>query len=288
MELTAVGKRYGRGGRWVLRDVALAVGPGELVRIAGANGSGKSTLLRLVAGIERPSTGRVVRSGAAAYVPERFPPALPFDASSYLLRVGRVHGLSAAGARRRAGEWLDRFGIADRAGTPLSRLSKGTCQKVAVAQALMAEAPVLLLDEAWTGLDPGARAVLDEAAVERAAAGAAVLFVDHDPNRLAGRTGAAYRVGPDGGLRPVAEGPEPVVADGPVMEIEVELPDGAALPERLPGGPEAVALGGALVRLTVPAGHSDALLRALLLGRPGVRVLAVRRREGERCGGSDH
>ncbi|MBO1418940.1 ATP-binding cassette domain-containing protein [Streptomyces sp. FH025] len=280
MELTAVGKRYGRGGRWILRDVHLAVGPGELVRIAGANGSGKSTLLRLVAGIERPSTGRVVRPGAAAYVPERFPPALPFDAASYLLRVGRVHGLSAEVARRRAGEWLDRFGIADRAGTPLSRLSKGTCQKVAVAQALIAEAPVLLLDEAWTGLDPQARAVLDEAAAERAAAGGAVLFVDHDPARLAGLTGAAYRVGADGALRP--EETAVPVAGGPVMEIELDVPDGAPLPERLPGAPEVMALEGTAVRLAVSAGYSDALLRGLLLGRPGVRVLAVRRREGER------
>ncbi|MFI9161708.1 ATP-binding cassette domain-containing protein [Kitasatospora aureofaciens] len=284
MELTAVGKRYGRGGRWILRGVRLAVGPGELVRITGANGSGKSTLLRLVAGIERPSTGRVVRPGAAAYVPERFPPALPFDAASYLLRVGRVHGLSEAVARRRSGEWLDRFGIADRAGTPLSRLSKGTCQKVAVAQALIAEARVLLLDEAWTGLDPGARAVLDEAAAERAAAGAAVLFVDHDPARLAGRTSAAYRVGADGGLCPVEEEPPPraVGGGGPVMEIEVDVPDGAPLPERMPGAPEPTALGGTAVRLTVAAAHSDALLRSLLLGRPAVRVLAVRRREGQR------
>ncbi|MEU4115159.1 ATP-binding cassette domain-containing protein [Kitasatospora sp. NPDC028055] len=278
MELTAVGKRYGRGGRWILRDVGLAVGPGELVRIAGANGSGKSTLLRLVAGIERPSAGRVVRPGAAAYVPERFPPALPFDAASYLLRVGRVHGLSAGEARRRAGEWLDRFGIADRAGTPLSRLSKGTCQKVAVVQALIAEARVLLLDEAWTGLDPQARAVLDDAAAERAAAGGTVLFVDHDPARLAGRTSAAYRVGADGGLRP-AEEAAPVVDGGPVVEVEVDLPDGAPLPERLPGAPVVTALGGTAVRLEVPAGHSDALLRGLLLGRPGLRVLAVRRRE---------
>ncbi|MFF7992938.1 ATP-binding cassette domain-containing protein [Kitasatospora xanthocidica] len=282
MELSAVGKRYGRGGRWVLRGVDLAAGPGELVRIAGANGSGKSTLLRLVAGIERPSAGRVVRPGPAAYVPERFPPALPFDAAGYLLRVGRVHGLSAERARRRAGEWLDRFGIADRAGTPLSRLSKGTCQKVAVAQALLAEARVLVLDEAWTGLDPEARAVLDEAAAERAAAGGTVLFVDHDPARLAGLTSAAYLVGADGGLRSTEDGPAAPAGVGPVMEIEVDVPDGAPLPDRLPGAPERTGLTGTEVRLAVLAVHSDALLRRLLLGRPAVRVLAVRRREEER------
>ncbi|MFJ6622612.1 ATP-binding cassette domain-containing protein [Kitasatospora sp. NPDC091335] len=284
MELTAVGKRYGRGGPWILRGVDLAVGPGELVRIAGRNGSGKSTLLRLAAGIERPSTGRVVRPGATAYVPERFPPALPFDAASYLLRVGRVHGLSAERARQRAGEWLDRFGIADRAGTPLSRLSKGTCQKVAVAQALLPEARVLLLDEAWTGLDPEARAVLDEAAAERAAAGGTVLFVDHDPARLAGLTSAAYLVGTDGAVRAVeARAAEPVRDGGPVMAVEVDVPDGAPLSAPLPGAPEVTALAGTAVRLVVPAAHSDALLRRLLLGRPAVRVLAVRRLgEGER------
>ncbi|WP_063752570.1 ATP-binding cassette domain-containing protein [Streptomyces sp. NRRL S-350] len=287
MELAAVGKRYGRRGRWVLRGVDLTLGPGELVRIVGANGSGKSTLLRLAAGIERPSAGRVVRPGATAYVPERFPPALPFDAASYLLRVGRVHGLSAEQSRRRAGEWLDRFGIADRAGTPLSRLSKGTCQKVAVAQALLAEARVLLLDEAWTGLDPQARAVLDEAAAERAAAGGTVLFVDHDPARLAGLTSAAYGVGADGALRPVADGAAVPAQGGPVMEIEVDVPDGAPLPDRLPGMPELTPLAGTAVRLAVPAAHSDALLRRLLLGRPAVRVLAVRRRGRSEPGRSE-
>ncbi|MFF3005162.1 ATP-binding cassette domain-containing protein [Kitasatospora sp. NPDC057940] len=282
MELTGVGKRYGRRGRWVLRGVDLAVGPGELVRIAGANGSGKSTLLRLAAGIERPTAGRVARPGGAAYVPERFPPALPFDAASYLLRVGRVHGLSAERARRRAGDWLDRFGIADRAGTPLSRLSKGTCQKVAVVQALLAQAPVLLLDEAWTGLDPDARAVLDEAAAERAADGGAVLFVDHDPARLAGLTSAAYRVGADGALRPAEEAEPAPDGGGPETEVEVDVPDGTPLPPRLPGAPRLTPLAGTAVRLTVPAAHTEALLRRLLIGRPAVRVLAVRQREGRR------
>ncbi|MEV7020587.1 ABC transporter ATP-binding protein [Kitasatospora sp. NPDC093558] len=282
MELAGVGKRYGRGGRWVLRGVDLAVRPGELVRIAGANGTGKSTLLKLAAGIERPSTGRVVRPGTAAYVPERFPPALPFDAASYLLRAGRVHGLPAAEARRRAGEWLDRFGIADRAGTPLNRLSKGTCQKVAVAQALLAGARVLLLDEAWTGLDPAARTVLDEAAAERAASGGAVLFVDHDPARLAGLTTAAYRVGADGGLRPAEEPSVPAGGPSAVVEVDVDVLDGEPLPARLPGAPELTALDGTAVRLTVPSAHSDALLRRLLTGSPAVSVLAVRRREEER------
>ncbi|WP_371479865.1 ATP-binding cassette domain-containing protein [Kitasatospora sp. NBC_00315] len=283
MGLSGVGKRYGRGGRWVLRDVDLELAPGDLVRIEGANGSGKSTLLKLVAGIERPSTGRIAVPGRRAYVPERFPPALPFDAAGYLLRLGRVHGLSAAEARRRSGQWLERFGIADRAGTPLSRLSKGTCQKVAVVQALIAEADVLLLDEAWTGLDVAARTVLDEAAADHAARGAVVLFVDHDPARLDGRATAGYRVGGDGALRAAPARPVPGPAEAPV-EIELDAP-GGPLPARLPGDPARTALGGTAVRLAVASRHSDALLRALLAARPDVRILALGRSQTPGPGG---
>ncbi|WP_329497494.1 ATP-binding cassette domain-containing protein [Kitasatospora herbaricolor] len=278
MRLDGVGKRYGRGGRWILRGADLALEPGALVRIEGPNGSGKSTLLKLAAGIERPSEGRVRPPRRRAYVPERFPPALPFDARGYLAKLGRVHGLPAAEARRRADFWLERLGVTAQADTPLSRLSKGTCQKVAVAQALLAEADLLLLDEAWTGLDQAARALLDEAAAERAALGGVVLFVDHDPNRLAGLATDGYRVGRDGALHrlPAAVG----AASGPLVEIDADSPDGplaGLLPARLPGDPDRAPLAGTAVRLTVQAGHSDALLRRLLTGRPAVRVLAVRR-----------
>nr|WP_145908192.1 ATP-binding cassette domain-containing protein [Kitasatospora viridis] len=260
MKLAGVGKQYRRGAPWVLRGADLDVPAGALVRIEGANGSGKSTLLKLVGGIEPPSRGRIELTGRRAYVPERFPPALPFDAGDYLRRLGRIHGLDARTAAARADEWLDRFGIADRAGTPLSRLSKGTCQKVAVAQALLAEADVLLLDEAWTGLDQDSRALLDQAAADRAAAGGTVLFVDHDLHRLAGLTTAAYRV-QDGALTP-AQPAAPVDPDRPPVRIRVAAPE---LPDRLPGDPKrAEPAPDGTVLLRVAAEHSDALLRRLL------------------------
>jgi ABC-type multidrug transport system ATPase subunit len=251
----------------VLRGVELAVGPGELVRIEGPNGSGKSTLLKVVAGIERAGEGTVAVEGRRAYVPERFPPALPFDALSYLVRMARIQGLPPAEARRRAASWLDRFGIAQYAGTPIERLSKGTCQKVAVAQALLAEAEVLLLDEAWTGLDQAARSLLDEAVAERTAGGGRVLFVDHDPNRLAGLATAAYAV-EKGELRAVdaPDGPS-----GPLVRIEAEGP----LPEWLPGRPTRKPLDDGATLLEVGAAHSDALLRRLLTGSPPAHIRSV-------------
>lgn len=266
MRLVGVGKRYGRRGPWILRDVELTALPGELVRITGPNGSGKSTLLKLIAGVEQPSAGRLQLPARRAYVPERFPPALPFDPQTYLRHLGRIHGLSAAEAVRRAGYWLDRFGIADRAGTPLSRLSKGTCQKVALAQALLAEADVLLLDEAWTGLDQAARSLLDEAVAECAAGGGRVLFIDHDPHRLAGLTTAAYEV-EDGRLLP-APADEPF---GPLVRIEAVGP----LPDWLPGAPARRRLAGDTTLLEVPSAHSDALLRRLLAARPAAHIRTV-------------
>ncbi|MFF0724099.1 ATP-binding cassette domain-containing protein [Streptomyces sp. NPDC004134] len=269
MRLDGVGRRYGRRGPWVLRGVDLRVPAGALVRVEGANGGGKSTLLRLLAGIDLPSAGRVAdRPARTAYVPERFPAALPLTALGYLTHLGRVQGLRGAEARRRAGEWLERFGAGESARTPLDELSKGGSQKVAVAQALLAEPELLVLDEAWTGLDAGARAELDAAVAERLAAGGAVVFVDHDPRRLADVPYAAYRAG---GGRAVAR----QAGGGPAVVVEAVGPPGARLPGGLPGAPLCEELPGGGCRLTVLAAHSDALLRALLGARPGWHIRGV-------------
>ncbi|MEU1616927.1 ATP-binding cassette domain-containing protein [Streptomyces sp. NPDC005722] len=265
MRLEAVGRRYGARGPWVLRGVDLDVPAGQVLRVEGANGSGKSTVLRILAGIDRPTTGRVSGRPRAAYVPERFPPALPFDAYGYLVHLGRVHGLGGRTAARRAAQWLECFGIAGHARTPLAELSKGTCQKVAVAQALVAEPELLVLDEAWTGLDPEARAVLDDAVRARCAAGGTVVFVDHDPRRLAADTTAAHRVA---GARLV---PVPLeAAAGPRVVIEAtgggEPPAGLVHEPAAPG----------TLRVTVPAGESDAVLRLLLAAAPPWHIRAVR------------
>ncbi len=268
-----MGHRYGLRGAWVLRGVDVALPARALVRVEGANGAGKSTLLRLLAGIDTPAEGRITgRRARTAYVPERFSATLPLTATDYLVHLGRVHGLRTAEAKRRAGEWLTRFGAAEHARTPLAELSKGTSQKVAVAQALLAAPDLLVLDEAWTGLDAAARAELDRAVAERVAAGATVVFVDHDPRRLAGAADLTLRAG-DGGVgtvtAPVATG----IAPGPRVLVVAVGPRGASLPTPLPGDPDrergAGTPGSDSVRLTVAASHSDALLRyqAALLAR---------------------
>ncbi|OKK21395.1 ABC transporter [Streptomyces sp. CB02488] len=267
MRLRGVGRRYGLAGPWVLRGVDLALPARALVRIEGANGTGKSTLLRLLARIDAPTEGRI--SGdrpRTAYVPERFPAALPFTAAGYLVHLGRVHGLRTAEAAARAEAWLTRFGAAGHARTPLAELSKGTSQKVAVAQALLAEPELLVLDEAWTGLDTAARQELDRAVAERVAAGATVVFVDHDPRRLAGAAGHTFRV--EGrGLVAVPRAPAGT-NPGPRVRIDAVGPPGSPLPAGLPGDPEQAQREDGMLRLTVTAAYSDALLSALLAARP--------------------
>ncbi|MFI5686560.1 ATP-binding cassette domain-containing protein [Streptomyces sp. NPDC051636] len=278
LRLERVGRRYGLRGPWVLRHIHLTAAPGTLTRVEGANGTGKSTLLRLLAGIDAPTEGRVTGRPRTAYVPERFPSALPLTAVDYLTHLGRVHGLSRTAAARAAGEWLDRFGAAAYARTPMAQLSKGSSQKVAVAQALLAEPELLVLDEAWTGLDTAARAELERAVAERVAAGGAVVFVDHDPRRLAGAADATYAV-VDGGLDHRTE--QATSPTGPHTLVTVQGPPGGRLPddvakavtttvttaeEETPG----------THRLLVPASHSDVVLRALLTDRPPWHVVSVR------------
>ncbi|MEU2790825.1 ABC transporter ATP-binding protein [Streptomyces sp. NPDC007100] len=286
MRLDGVGRRYGARGPWVLRDVDLDLPRRSLVRVEGRNGSGKSTLLRLLAGIDAPSKGRITGRPRTAYVPERFPAALPFTAAGYLTHLGRIHGLRGSEAARRTADWLERFGAAEHAGTPLAELSKGTSQKVAVSQALLAEPDLLVLDEAWTGLDPAARDTLDLAVAERVAEGGTVVFVDHDPRRLEGAADARYRVVgnrldrlPDAVETGRAEDRAP---SGPQVTVEAALPGGAGrLAETtglgdLPGRPVVTpGADGTTARLTVPAAHSDALLRALLTARPPWHIRAV-------------
>ncbi len=274
MRLESVGKRYGPRQPWVVRAVRLDVLPGRLIRLEGRNGSGKSTLLRVAAGVSLPSTGRVTGRPHTGYVPERFPGGLPFSGRDYLLHLARVHGLRGVAAARAVDEWLDRLGAASYAGQPLRALSKGMCQKVALAQALLARPGLLVLDEAWTGLDQAARGELDAAVAERLADGGTVMFVDHEQARLAGRISERWRLDDSGHVTVLdggGGGGAPATA-GSVVVIELTglEPSSVALLGGLPG---VLTCDGGVVR--VSSGASDEVLRQVL-SWDGVHVTGVR------------
>jgi ABC-type Mn2+/Zn2+ transport system ATPase subunit len=269
MRLEAVGKRYGVRQPWVVRDVSVDVAAGRLIRVEGRNGSGKSTLLRVVAGVTSPSRGRVTGRPHTGYVPERFPGGLPFSGRDYLLHMARLHGLRGEAGRQRVDEWLERLVAADYAARPLRDLSKGMCQKIAIAQALLPRTGLLVLDEAWTGLDQAARATLDDAVLERAADGGQVIFVDHDPARLAGRAAERWRF--DGAGR-----------------VQIARDDPAAGPPA--GQPDRPSDAAAVVVIELAGVEGDSLARLAEL--PGVlsaaRIAAGHDQEAAETGTADH
>jgi ABC-2 type transport system ATP-binding protein len=292
MRLESVGKRYGVRQPWVVRDVSLDVAAGRLIRVEGPNGSGKSTLLRVVAGVTVASRGRVSGRPHTGYVPERFPGGLPFSGREYLLHMARVHGLRGDAGRQRVDELLERLGAAGYAAAPLRALSKGMCQKIAIAQALLPRPGLLVLDEAWTGLDVTARAALDDAVAERVAAGGSVLFVDHDPGRLAGREAERWRLGGDGRVTVTAglggaavEAGGAVRREGPgddTVMIELAGVEAAGLVRlgEMPGVLSSSGAAAGRVLLRVAARQSDAVLRRVLTW-DGVHVAGVGRAEAD-------
>jgi ABC-type multidrug transport system ATPase subunit len=164
----------------VLRGVAAAVGAGESVLVTGRNGAGKSTLLQVVAGLLPTSRGSVLnRPSVVGWVPERFPVRQPFTARSYLEGVARVRGIGGTEARAAIDRWVDRLDLGPSINTRLAELSKGSAQKVNLAQALLVRPSLLVMDEPWEGLDAQARRELPLIIADVADAGGTCVFSDH-------------------------------------------------------------------------------------------------------------
>jgi len=304
VRLYGVSKRYGWGQPWVIKDVSLDIRPGELVRLEGKNGAGKSTLLRMIAGVSAPTKGTVTGRPVTGFVPERFPPGLPFSARDYLHHLGRIQGLDGERLPARVDGCLERLGGLEFATVPMRNMSKGMCQKVAVAQALLPESGMLVLDEAWTGLDVDARAALDEVVAERLAQGGSVVFVDHDPRRLEHLEADRWRIEGGQAVRvasppeaspaaPAAAGPasaaSPATATSPAPPAPTMIIYVVGCPaerlETLPGVLSATEEDDG-VTLRVEPDASDAVLRAVLAVRDDVHIRRVGRetragREGD-------
>ncbi|HEX5899157.1 MAG TPA: ABC transporter ATP-binding protein [Solirubrobacteraceae bacterium] len=173
----AVTKRYGR--RDALRDVSFEAQPGEVVAVIGPNGAGKTTLLSILAGLQPPTSGTVSRtSREVGWVPQQPAVYAKLSVSENLrlfARLERVANPDAVVARM-----LEQTGLAGRADDELGTLSGGNRQRVNIAVGLLAEPPVLALDEPSSSLDPRQRERLWKFIGLLAAAGTAVVFSTHN------------------------------------------------------------------------------------------------------------
>ncbi|HUD70998.1 MAG TPA: ABC transporter ATP-binding protein [Dongiaceae bacterium] len=206
--LTHVSRTYETpaGGFPALRDIDLAIAPGEFAAIVGRSGSGKSTLLNLMAGIDRPSEGTVSVAGAALEtlshdrlaawrgrsvgIVFQFFQLLPTltAAENVMLPMDFLGTPPARERRRRALDLLDRVGVPEQADKLPATLSGGQQQRVAIARALANDPPVVLADEPTGNLDVATSAAIFRLLGDLARDGRTVVLVTHERGEVSGAT----------------------------------------------------------------------------------------------------
>lgn len=167
LKIENVSKQYHKD-FWGLRDFSLRLGPGVL-GLLGPNGAGKSTLMRIIATITKPSSGKITWNGTdisaqpddlrrvLGYLPQDFGVYPNLNAIEFLTYLAAVKGLDAKQARRRIDELIQLVNLTEAAYRPIGGFSGGMRQRVGIAQALLNDPHLLIVDEPTVGLDPEER-----------------------------------------------------------------------------------------------------------------------------------
>jgi ABC-2 type transport system ATP-binding protein len=177
-------------GRTIAVDgLSLSTEPGEIFGLVGPNGAGKTTTLKMMLGLIRADRGEVRLLGRPPTDPsarERigFLPENPYfydylTAKEFLDFYGRLKGMDATARRTRVGEQLERVGLARHADTALRKFSKGMIQRLGLAQSILDDPELLILDEPMSGLDPVGRREVRDIILSFRAAGRTVFFSSH-------------------------------------------------------------------------------------------------------------
>ena len=170
---------------WALRDVSVAIAPGEAVGLVGRNGSGKSTLLRLIAGIIRPTIGRVTTEGRIGSLLELGAGFHPdFTGRENVELNGALQGLSRAAIRDRFDEIVAFAELEDAIDRPVKTYSSGMTMRLGFAIAAFLEADVLLLDEVFAVGDESFQRKCFGVIAAFKERGGTILFVSHDASAV--------------------------------------------------------------------------------------------------------
>jgi len=222
ISLDHVSKWY--GDVLAVNEVSAEFGPG-VTGLLGPNGAGKSSLIKVITGMLHPSIGTALVCGLAPFdhpevmrrvglVPEQDPiyaRATAYEVTAYLTRL---HGFSTGEAAARARTALDRVGLSGAMDRPVQGYSKGMRQRAKLAQALVHDPDILILDEPLNGLDPVGRRELTRLIHDLGAEGRCVLVSSHVLHEVEGMTRRILMM--DHGR---------VIADGTVDEIRRDLSD---------------------------------------------------------------
>ena len=207
IEFQQVSKRYGRDGM-ALEDISVSFGKGELVFLSGPSGAGKSTLLKMIAAVERPTSGTITVNGqdigrlkgsGIPYLRRKlgliFQQQALLNDRSVLANVMLpllVTGNPASDAEKRARAALDKVGLLDKASSEPLSLSGGEQQRVAIARAIVNRPQIILADEPTANLDRASANKVMDALKEFHKAGVTCLIATHDEHILNGAARIVY------------------------------------------------------------------------------------------------
>ncbi len=263
-----------------LRGVTFSVEAGQIFGFVGPNGAGKTTTIRTLMGLIRPTSGSATILGHA--IPSRaarfklgFLPESPYfydylTVGELLDLAGRLFGVPSAVRKKRADELIEKVGLARARAQNLKKFSKGMLQRAGLAQALMNDPELVVLDEPMSGLDPIGRKEIRDLIIELREAGKTVFFSTHilsDVEALADNVAIIAR----GGLQ--AQGKPSELMQRTVLGIDVTLRADDDLGELMTGATRVRKVGSEL-SLTLPA---DTDIDAWLAGArdKGAKLVAV-------------
>ena len=205
ISISGLSKIYrGKKGKRIqaLRELSLQIRGGEVFGFLGPNGAGKSTTIKTLVGLIRPTAGEVRlfgvpvgdprARGKIGYLPEN-PAFYDFlTAREYLDFVGKSFGMPPDSIRKESDRVLDMLDLAGASGRPIRQFSKGMVQRLGIAQALVHDPDLYIMDEPMSGLDPIGRALVKEIILDLKGRGKTIFFSTHvtaDAERVCDRVG---------------------------------------------------------------------------------------------------
>lgn len=186
LEIIEVKKHY--GDFTAVNGISLEVGQGEIFGLLGGNGAGKTTTMRMVMGLIHPDSGRIMWNGqnyrpelrrTMGYLPEERGLYPKIKVSEQIVYLAELKGMKRKAADQSLKIWLERFGVPEYYNKKVEELSKGNQQKIQFIAAVIHDPDILVLDEAFSGLDPVNVELLKSTVLDLRSQGKSILFSSH-------------------------------------------------------------------------------------------------------------